>query len=248
MPRKPAKTPENPVKPRLCLPVRTLKSMCCNHKVMMFWSEREVEVYRDLHTLLEERSHEADPEEQEVLDDVRDVVANMEADLTETLDDLEALRGEAVFDPEEYVQRFTYAGRRIKVVNQSSRLIVDMADADYLGEPYDVTLDDLDTAYCVLQAGISHRNDPLLGVGVDTVMRREHFGPSTNPDRETTERHLNEALTEAGYTHALIYGGTEDCLDTVLDLARTPLKDRPTEGRGYTVRFRERKQGGGLQV
>lgn len=208
---------------------------------MTLWVGRSGEVYRDLRALLEERSPHADREEREKLDDVRRIVANMEADLAETMDELEDLRGEAVFDPDQYVQRFGYAGKQIVIVNQSARLIVDMADADYLGKPYDVTLDDLERAYRVLSTDISCRHGQPYRDAVDTVMRREYFGPSTNPDGETTERHLDAALTEAGYTHAYLYGDAEARLDDVLELARQPLGERPTERDGYTVRTGERR-------
>lgn len=199
----------------------------------------EEAVYRDLHTLLHERSPRADSNEQEHLSDLRDVMANMEADLAERMDELEALRGEPVFDPDQYNQSFTYAGKRIQVLNQSSRLIVDIADEAYLGEPYRVTLSDLKQCYRAVQDDVSPRHDRFYRDAVDTVMRRERFGPDTTPDREMTERHLRSALTKAGYTHAYLYGDTETRLDDVLALARTPLKERPTEADGYTVRMQE---------
>lgn len=210
------------------------------NEVAGVWRADEERVYRELRGLLAGGSP-ADEAEREKLAVVEEIVGNLEADLAETMDELEALRGEEVFDPDTYNQSFSYAGKRIKVLNQSSRLIVDIADEGYLGEPYGVTLGDLDAAYCVLKTDISHRNDPFLGVGVDAVMRREYFGPSTSPDPETTERHLNEALTEAGYTHAYVYGTVEERLDDVLALARTPLAERPTESDGHTVRMREQR-------
>lgn len=209
---------------------------------MTVWSQREERVYRELRELLEERSPEAGRRERELLDAVRDTVANMEAALARTVGELEALREEdVVFRPDEHHQRFRYAGTFVHVLNQSNRLIVDLADARYLGESYDVEMHNLERCYTLLRYGdMTRQQERLYREAVDQVMHRQGVAPAPAMDGREMERHLDAALTEAGYTRAYLYGPAEERLDDVLELARTPLEDRPTERDGYTVRIGDR--------
>lgn len=202
---------------------------------------REGRVYRELYDLLREEDRypasgsTADDRTEAYLDTVEDVVANMEAALAGTMEELEALRGEMVFEPDRYSQSFTYAGHAIRVTDQGRRSIVDMYELDPLRDR-SYSGGELDSAEAVYTAPDS----PARWAGnrrrsVDRILEEEIGTTSSEATEAEMMDALEDVLEETAYTHTVLSGDAEERIDDILAMARDP-EGRSTVAPRGTVR------------